>query len=101
MLYCTEHAATSISRATGHPADLEALLRAAREREERVEREYWTHIHWPVGGRIDDIMELVQNEVTPRRDQGVCGVYVRVRFMARELREVTCRWCKYHLRRAG
>ncbi len=57
------------------------------------------HIHWPLGGRIDDIMEHVQNDVTPRRDQGVCGAFVRVRFMARERHEVTCRWCKRWLTR--
>lgn len=81
--------------------DLEVLLRATTEREGRVQRSATRHVHWPVGGRLDDIMEHVQNEVTPRRDQGVCGVFTPVRYMARERREVTCRWCKKAIRRGA
>ncbi len=71
VLYCTEHAETSIHRATGQLVALAFVLEATRGRDARVQRSRGRHIHWPRGGRVDGLSGGGMG--TPRRDRGVCG----------------------------
>ena len=99
VLYCTQHAARSIRRAMGRRVGLEGLVKATRAREGKVRRS-WTHVHWPLLERADEMGEEVDSHEVHRRDEGVCGAYVLVRFMARERGEVTCPRCQKRLARS-
>ena len=98
VLYCAEHAETSIHRATGQSVALAFVLEATRERNARIQRSRGRHVHWPWGGRVDG---LSGGEVrTPRRDRCVCGAYQPVRFFATERGDVTCPRCLKRLARS-
>ena len=100
VLFCSRHTKLTIRRAIGQIADLGKMLAATTERDGQVlRRGGHLHVHWPQGGpRADDQMEALGN-MMPKRDLGCCGAYVAVRFLAREIAEVTCPVCKRKMRR--
>jgi hypothetical protein len=100
VLFCSRHTKLTIRRAVGQVTNLGKMLAATTERDGQVlRRGGHLHVHWPQGGpRADDQMEAL-GDMMPKRDLGCCGVYVAIRFLARETAEVTCPACKRKMRR--
>ena len=99
VLFCSRHTKLAIRRAIGQIADLDKMLAATAERDGQVlRRGAYLHVHWPQGARVDDQMEAL-GDMMPKQDLGCCGVYVAIRFLARETAEVTCPACKRKMRR--
>ena len=92
--YCQRHARANIRRAIRKPPSLVKMLRATQELDSKIQRTGRIHIHWPAGGRADDQMEEVERSLTTYSDTALCGVYVSLRYMAREKGEVTCPTCQ-------
>ena len=74
--------------------DFGRVLHFPQEQDSKIQRTGQRHIHWPAGGRADDQMEEVERALTVYSDTALCGVYVSLRYMARERGEVTCPKCQ-------
>ena len=92
--YCQRHTRATIRRAIGKPPSLVKMLRATEELDSKIQRTAGRHIHWPAGDRADDQMEEIERTLTVYSDTALCGVYVSLRYMAREKGEVTCPKCQ-------
>ena len=92
--YCQRHTKATIRRAIGKPPSLVKMLRTTQEKDSKIQRTGHRHIHWPAGDRADDQMEEIEKFLTVYSDTALCGVYVSLRYMAREKGEITCPKCQ-------